>query len=307
MAKDYSFDVVCRTDLAEAANAVNQAEKEIRTRYDFKGSKSSVTLSEGTLTLLGDDEFKLRLVREIVNGKLVKRGISLKNLTEGKKEAAAGGMVRQVLTFKNGIEAELAKDIVKRIKGSGIKVQAKINGDELRVSGKDKDALQATIAFLKNQDLPADLHFFPITELPPLVAMPEGHALAHLPAVSIHEIAPHPMVLLDLPMSADYFLSFFTREGLRANIAERTRDMAVMRSLVANGFGYSIVNLRPLNDVAPDGKPMRFVPLTGQQRPMNLGLLMSEGAERTQLHKAFMAHAQDWIEAQSSRLLGLKP
>lgn len=159
MAKDYSFDVVCRTDLAEAANAVNQAEKEIRTRYDFKGSKSSVTLSEGTLTLLGDDEFKLRLVREIVNGKLVKRGISLKNLTEGKKEAAAGGMVRQVLTFKNGIEAELAKDIVKRIKGAGIKVQAKINGDELRVSGKDKDALQATIAFLKNQDLPADLQF----------------------------------------------------------------------------------------------------------------------------------------------------
>ncbi len=159
MAKDYSFDVVCRTDLAEAANAVNQAAKEIRTRYDFKGSKSSVTLSEGTLTLLGDDDFKLRLVREIVNAKLVKRGISLKNLTEGKKEPAAGGMVRQVLTFKNGIDAELAKDIVKRIKGSGIKVQAKINGDELRVSGKDKDALQETIAFLKNQDLPADLQF----------------------------------------------------------------------------------------------------------------------------------------------------
>lgn len=84
MAKDYSFDVVCRTDLAEAANAVNQAEKEIRTRYDFKGSKSSVTLSEGTLTLLGDDEFKLRLVREIVNGKLVKRGISLKISRKGK-------------------------------------------------------------------------------------------------------------------------------------------------------------------------------------------------------------------------------
>ena len=163
------------------------------------------------------------------------------------------------------------------------------------------------LALTYDLDLPADLHFFPITELPPLVAMSEGHALAHLPAVSIHEIAPHPMVLLDLPMSADYFLSFFTREGLRANIAERTRDMAVMRSLVANGFGYSIVNLRPLNDVAPDGKPMRFVPLTGQQRPMNLGLLMSDGAERTQLHKAFMTHAQDWIEAQSSRLLGLKP
>lgn len=159
MAKDYSFDVVCRTDLAEAANAVNQAAKEIRTRYDFKGSKSTVTLAEAAITILGDDDFKLRLVRDILNGKLVKRGISLKNISEGKKEPAAGGMVRQVLTLKNGIEADLAKDIVKRIKGSKIKVQAKINGDELRVSGKDKDDLQAVIAFLKQQDLPADLQF----------------------------------------------------------------------------------------------------------------------------------------------------
>lgn len=159
MAKDYSFDVVCRTDLAEAANAVNQASKEIRTRYDFKGSKSTITLAEAAITLVGDDDFKLRLVRDILNGKLVKRGISLKNISEGKKEPAAGGMVRQVLTLKNGIESDLAKDIVKRIKGSKIKVQAKINGDELRVSGKDKDDLQAVIAFLKQQDLPADLQF----------------------------------------------------------------------------------------------------------------------------------------------------
>ncbi len=159
MAKDYSFDVVCRTDLAEAANAVNQAAKEIRTRYDFKGSKSTVTLAEASITIVGDDDFKLRLVRDILNGKLVKRGISLKNISEGKKEPAAGGMVRQVLTLKNGIESDLAKDIVKRIKGSKIKVQAKINGDELRVSGKDKDDLQAVIAFLKQQDLPADLQF----------------------------------------------------------------------------------------------------------------------------------------------------
>lgn len=159
MAKDYSFDVVCRTDLAEAANAVNQAAKEIGTRYDFKGSRSSVTLADGSMTILADDDFKLRLVRDILNAKLVKRGISLKNITEGKKEPAAGGMVRQVLSFRNGIETELAKDLVKRIKGSGIKVQAKINGDELRVSGKDKDALQEAIAFLKNQDVPAALQF----------------------------------------------------------------------------------------------------------------------------------------------------
>lgn len=159
MAKDYSFDVVCRTDLSEAANAVNQAAREIATRYDFKGSKSSVTLNGSDITLLGDDDFKLRLVRDIINGKLVKRGISLKNVKEEKKEAAAGGMVRQVLTLQNGISSEMAKDIVKRVKGSGLKVQAKIDGDQVRISGKDKDALQGAIAFLKEEDLPTELSF----------------------------------------------------------------------------------------------------------------------------------------------------
>ena len=159
MAKDYSFDVVCRTDMQEVANAVNQASKEIGTRYDFKGSKSSVTLDDGHITLIGDDDFKLRLVREIINGKLVKRGISLKNLKEQKKEAAAGGTVRHVLELQNGISSELAKEIVKEVKGSKIKVAAKINGDEVRVTGKDKDDLQACIAFLKKLDLPADLQF----------------------------------------------------------------------------------------------------------------------------------------------------
>jgi uncharacterized protein YajQ (UPF0234 family) len=166
MAKDYSFDVVCRTDLQEAANAVNQASKEIGTRYDFKGSKSSVSFDGSLITLIGDDDFKLRLVREIVNGKLVKRGISLKNIEEKKKESAAGGTVRQMLELKNGISSDLAKDIVKRIRGSKIKVMAKINGDELRIngdelriSGRDKDDLQACIAFLKQEDIPVDLQF----------------------------------------------------------------------------------------------------------------------------------------------------
>lgn len=159
MAKDYSFDVVCRTDLQEAQNAVNQAAREIGTRYDFKGSKSSVSLEEGHITLIGDDDFKLRLVRDILNTKLVKRGISLKNIKDGKKEPAAGGTVRQVLELQNGISSEMAKDIVKRVKASKIKVAAKINGDEVRISGKDKDALQECIVFLKQQDLPADLQF----------------------------------------------------------------------------------------------------------------------------------------------------
>ncbi len=161
------------------------------------------------------------------------------------------------------------------------------------------------LALTYDLDLPRDLTFLPILELPPLVALHEAHPLAHLPAISITDLAPHPMVLLDLPHSADYFLSFFAEHGLRANIAERTRDMAVMRGLVANGFGYSIVNVRPQNDLAPDGKPIRFVPLTGKQRPMKLGILTSAGSDHTQLHQAFVSHAQSWIESHASKLLGV--
>lgn len=155
--------------------------------------------------------------------------------------------------------------------------------------------------------LPADLTFFPMLDLPPLVALSESHALAHLPAVSIHELAPYPMVLLDLPLSADYFMSFFNEADMRARIVERTRDMAVMRALVANGFGYSIVNTRPLHNLSPDGRPLRFIPLTGRVRPMKLGLLMGSGTERTQLHKAFILHTRDWIEATGAQLLGADP
>lgn len=160
------------------------------------------------------------------------------------------------------------------------------------------------LALTYDLDLPSDLHFAPIVSLPPLVAMSETHPLADLPKVSIAQLAPLPMVLLDLPHSVDYFLSFFTAAGLRANIAERTRDMAVMRGLVANGFGYSIVNVRPLNDLAPDGRPLRFLPLDGQQRSLKLGLLMGRGSDRTQLHKAFLAHARDWIGGQTGPLFG---
>ena len=130
------------------------------------------------------------------------------------------------------------------------------------------------LALTYDLDLPGDLRFFPMMELPPLVALNEGHPLAQHAEISVEDLAPHPMVLLDLPLSADYFLSFFADRGLRPNIAERTRDMAVLRSLVANGFGYSIVNLRPLNDVAPDGRPLRFVPLGGNARAMKMGMLV---------------------------------
>jgi DNA-binding transcriptional LysR family regulator len=187
--------------------------------------------------------------------------------------------------------------------------------DEVRITQTEADQSELfgllrqakiDVALTYDLDLPRDLQFFPILELPPLVALGETHPLAHLPAVSVDALTPYPMVLLDLPHSADYFLSFFAKAGLRANITERTRDMAVMRGLVANGFGYSIVNVRPFNDVAPDGKPLRFLPLTGNQRPMKLGILTGTATDRTQLHKAFLAHAQTWLQDQTDRLLGVK-
>lgn len=163
------------------------------------------------------------------------------------------------------------------------------------------------VALTYDLDLPSDLKFFPMLELPPLVAISEDHPLGHLAEVSVQELAPHPMVLLDLPLSADYFLSFYAKEDLRPNIAERTRDMAVMRSLVANGFGYSIVNIRPLNDLAPDGRPLRFIRLTGNPRPMRMGMLMSTAVERSQLHKTFLNSADSWIKEHSARLSGTSP
>jgi len=161
------------------------------------------------------------------------------------------------------------------------------------------------LALTYDLDLPRDLRFVPMIDLPPIVALGAHHPLAQLSSISIETLAPYPMVLLDLPLSSDYFLSFFSDAGLTANITERTRDMAVVRSLVANGFGYSIVNVRPIHDAAPDGSPMRYVPLDGNLRPMKLGILMTKGSERTQLYKAFVEHSRSWIHDQRSQLFGL--
>jgi len=118
------------------------------------------------------------------------------------------------------------------------------------------------------------------------------YALAERSSVEVNELLEHPMVLLDLPFSADYFLSFFQQAKVRPNIAERTRDIAVMRSLVANGFGYSIANLRPLNDLSPDGKPLRFVPIAGDLRAMKVGLLTAQDAENVNVIRAFVDHCR---------------
>lgn len=152
------------------------------------------------------------------------------------------------------------------------------------------------IALTYDLNLPADLQFEDVLELPPYAVVSETHSLAHLPAVSVEELRNHPMVLLDLPFSSDYFLSFFAEADTKPIIAERTRDMAVMRSLVANGFGYSIANVRPLNDRSPDGQPLKFIPLAGPVRPMRLGLLMANDAATAGVVRTFADHCSERLK-----------
>lgn len=160
-ADEHFFDVVCEVDMQEALNAVNQATKEIEQRFDFKGSKSSIELDKGkhTITLASDDEMKLKSVIDILEGKMVKRGISLKALGYGKIEPASGNTVRQVVTIQQGIPQDKCKEIVKLIKETKIKVNAEIQKDQVRVKSKKIDDLQTIIQMLKGKDLGIALQF----------------------------------------------------------------------------------------------------------------------------------------------------
>ena len=159
MAAENSFDVVSDVDMMEASNAVQQAMKEIRQRFDFKGSVSEITLEKEILSLHSDDESRLKAVIDILQGKLVKRGVSLKALQYGKIEPATKGTVRQVVTIQKGIPVEKAKEIVKFIKGLGLRVQASIQEDQVRVAGKNRDDLQQVIQALRGHDFGLDLQF----------------------------------------------------------------------------------------------------------------------------------------------------
>lgn len=159
MAKENSFDIVSKTNYPEVTNAVNQTTKEVSQRFDFKGSKATVELSDKDLILTAEDETKLRNMNDILQSKLVKRGVSLKALDYQKIEPAAGGTVRQVVKIQQGIPTDKAKEIVKFIKDAKYKVQASIQGETVRVSGKDRDTLQTVIADLKAKDFKIDMQF----------------------------------------------------------------------------------------------------------------------------------------------------
>ena len=158
---DNSFDIVSKVEIPEVVNAIQQAQKEILTRYDLKDSKSTIELNEKDMKILlaSGDDFKIKAVIDILQSKLAKRGVPIKNLEFGKVEPAAGQSVRQEVKLISGIPIEKSKEIVRVIKDSKQKVQASINGDLVRVSSKDLDTLQAIIKLLRSQDFGVELQF----------------------------------------------------------------------------------------------------------------------------------------------------
>jgi cyclic-di-GMP-binding protein len=154
-----SFDVVCKPDLIELRNAVDQVNKEIGTRFDFKGSDSKVELNENTIMVYADDDFKLEQVAEIIRNKCAKRNVDVRFLTFDKKEKMSGDKIKQTVTVKNGLDKDLAKQVVKEIKDSKMKVQASIQGDTVRIQGAKRDDLQNAIALLKQKVTETPLGF----------------------------------------------------------------------------------------------------------------------------------------------------
>jgi cyclic-di-GMP-binding protein len=159
MAAENSFDIACKLDMQEVANAINQAKREIETRYDLKGAKNDIEQEKMVLTLTSGDDMKLKAVLDILQSKLHRRGIDLKALTVGDPESAAGGTVRQTITLQDGVPSDKAREIVRMIKDSKIRVQASIQENQVRVSGKNRDDLQAVIALVKAKDLGIALQF----------------------------------------------------------------------------------------------------------------------------------------------------
>jgi uncharacterized protein YajQ (UPF0234 family) len=159
MAAELSFDVVSEFDRQELANAIDQAEREMRTRYDLKDTKSEIRLDKDTLALQAPAEITLNSVRDLLESKMVRRGLSLKILKLGPIERAAHGSVRQMITLQRGISQELARDITKVIRDAHPKAKAQVQGDAVRVTSKSKDELQSIIATLKAKDYPVPLQF----------------------------------------------------------------------------------------------------------------------------------------------------
>jgi uncharacterized protein YajQ (UPF0234 family) len=154
-----SFDVVSEVDMAEVKNAVLQTQKELHNRFDYRGTKWEITEEKDSLVISADNEFKLKGIYEILTGKLAKRNVSLKNIDPQTTEVSSVGRARQIIKIKQGFEGQIAKDVSTKIRGLGLKVQAQIEGQKVRVTGKSRDDLQQVIQFLREEDFPVVLNF----------------------------------------------------------------------------------------------------------------------------------------------------
>lgn len=159
MAKEFSFDIVSKADMMEVKNGVDQAKRELQNRYDFKGTMASIAFENEEIDLVADDEFRMGQLKDIVTSKLMKRGIDLRQLDEGKIEAGTGVSVKQKIGIKQGIPQDQAKPLAKQIKDAKLKVQAQVQGEAVRVSGKSKDDLQKAMAFVKGLKLELPVKF----------------------------------------------------------------------------------------------------------------------------------------------------
>jgi uncharacterized protein YajQ (UPF0234 family) len=154
-----SFDVVSQVDMQEVSNALQQTRKEVEQRYDFKGSKTELELEKNIVKITSDNDFKVKAVVDILQSKFVKRNINLKSLEYGKVESASGGMARQLVTIHQGLDTDAAREVVKLVKETKIKVQAQVQDDQVRVTGKKRDELQAVIQALRAADFRRPLQF----------------------------------------------------------------------------------------------------------------------------------------------------
>lgn len=194
-----------------------------------------------------------------------------------------------LLTFAQILVPQLRRSFIDRYP------EVEFHQSETHQAALIKGLRDATLDVALTYDLalPADLEFIELAVLPPFVMVPDGHPLTKRDAVTVADLVEYQLVLLDLPFSAEYFLSFFEKASLKPRISERSRDMAVVQSLVANGFGYSIANFRPLTDQAPDGKKLAYVPFAGPVQPMRMGLLCTTGGRASLTIEAFVNHAKD--------------
>ncbi len=255
------------------SNAIAQMEAEFGLPMFVRKHAQGMALTQSGRALMGQAARVLDAAR------------GLSNLADLHKDTVRGELnVGCLLTFAQIIVPRLRKAFTQTYPDV---VFRQFQNHQMGLIDSLRDA-SIDLALTYDLAIPTDLEFVELATLPPFAILSEDHPLAARASLSVEDLAPNPMILLDLPLSSAYFLSFFERAGVVPRIVERTQDMAVLHSLVGNDFGYSVINIKPLTNMSPDGKKLCFVPLTGPVKPMRMGLLYARGAESSLTVKAFV-------------------